>query len=139
MTTAGRLAPRADDVARLTGDLFRAAEDMDGLRCRVHGAGQLRWQSPAATAFRNLLAERERRMQDAAGMLRDGAEMLHRYASQLYAEESDGTAGQSALGSLAGSGILAGGGVLAPVGRAGAGGPTGSGRLTWSGASGLLP
>ncbi len=102
MTTRERSGPRADEVARIAGELSRAAEDMDGLRYRVNGAGQMRWQSPAATAFRNLLAERERRMQGAAGMLRDSAAMLQGYASRLYAEESCAAAGQLTPGGLSG-------------------------------------
>ncbi|MCY0905053.1 hypothetical protein [Arthrobacter sp. H14-L1] len=85
ITTAARSALLADDVQRVAGELSRASAVMDELRLRVHSAGQLRWESPAAAAFREVLAHQERQMQAAAGMLLDSAAMLARYAAQLRA------------------------------------------------------
>ncbi|MBG0740804.1 hypothetical protein IV500_15620 [Paeniglutamicibacter antarcticus] len=83
ITTAARSAMLAEDVECVAGELLRAAAEMDELRLQVHGAGQLRWESPSAAAFREVLAQRERRMQNAAGMLSDAAAMLVQYAAQL--------------------------------------------------------
>ncbi len=85
ITTAARSALLADEVQRVAGELSRASAVMDDLRLRVHGVGQLRWESRSAAAFREILGQRERQMQAAAGMLLDAAAMLTRYAELLRA------------------------------------------------------
>ena len=88
LTAAGHGPPRGEDVARLAARLGQAAEEMDSLREQVHAAGQLEWYSRAATAFKDALLLRERRMRDTACRLRDAAAGMQRYAAQLYWDES---------------------------------------------------
>lgn len=92
MTTAtGHLPPRADDVAQLAARLAQAADAMDGLRAQVHAAGQTQWDSRAATAFKDGLLLRERRMRNTAADLRVASAGLQRYAAQLYWDKSSPT------------------------------------------------
>ncbi|HEV7168023.1 MAG TPA: hypothetical protein VGN49_08650 [Micrococcaceae bacterium] len=87
-TAAGHLPPRGDDVARLARRLGQAAEEMDSLREQLHAAGQLEWYSRAATAFKDALLLRERRMRDTAADLRSASAGMQRYAAQLYWDQS---------------------------------------------------
>jgi hypothetical protein len=91
MTTAAHLPPHGDDVARLARRLGEAAEEMETLREQLHAAGQLEWSSRAATAFKDALLVRERRMREAAADLRDAAAGMQRYAAQLYWDQSSPT------------------------------------------------
>jgi len=91
MTTAAHLPPQSDDVARLARRLGEAADEMEALREQLHASGQLEWSSRAATAFKDALLVRERRMRVAAADLRDAAEGMQRYAAQLCWDQSSPT------------------------------------------------
>lgn len=85
--------PRSADMAALAARLFEAADAVDGLRHRLHNAGQAAWTGTASVAFQKVLAERGAELASAAGELSRASDLVQQYSFHLWQVESTSTAG----------------------------------------------